>query len=301
MTVAVVFPELANDFFMDVAEGIERELLADGFTMLLSSSLNSIEEEKKRISMLANRMVDGMLIIPAGSRGEHLQSLSDQGMPIVLVDRIVEGTDLDGVTSDNEEGTFLLTKALLGDKFRRIAFVGGEITLSAARERLSGYARALAEAGIKPEPSWISLGGMDVEDGYRHMAKLLKKRNPPDAMVAVNLMVHLGMERYLLDWNGHAAASNPQIVIAGFDESRYTPFLPACRYIASQDAAGIGSQAGLRIIEKIRGKKTSVPGSENSGGRIIRLPVTISRPVRKTAWASNHNLKVKNNRGVKHG
>jgi LacI family transcriptional regulator len=282
MTVAVVFPELANDFFMDVSEGIEKELHAEGYTMLLSSSLNSVEEEKKRISMLADRMVDGILIIPAGSQGEHLQSLSDQGIPIVLVDRIVEGTGLDAVTSDNEEGTFRLTKALLNDGFRRIAFVGGEITLSAARERLSGYARALAEAEIKPEPSWICLGGMEVEDGYRWMGKLLKKRNPLEAMVAVNLMVHLGMERYLLDYGSKAS-----VVIAGFDESRYTPFLPACRYIASQDAVGMGRKAGQRIIEKIRMKKalngfpveSGFPvGSyedEESGERIIRLPVTI--------------------------
>jgi len=271
MTVAVVFPELANDFFMDVAEGIEKELHAEGYTMLLSSSLNSVEEEKKRVSMLADRMVDGMVIIPAGSRGEHFQSLYDQGMPIVLVDRIVEGTELDGVTSDNEEGTFCLTKALLSDGFRRIAFVGGEITLSAARERLSGYARALAEAGIKPEPSWICLGGMEVEDGYRLMANLLKEQNPPEAMVAVNLLVHLGMERCLLDSGG----SKPSVVIAGFDESRYTPFLPACRYIASQDAVGMGMKAGQRIIEKIREKRALNFENNKSGVRIIRLPVTI--------------------------
>ena len=286
MTIGVVFPELANDFFMDVAEGIERELNVEGYTMLLSSSLNSVAEEKKRISMMADRMVDGLLIIPAGSQGEHLQALSDQGIPIVLVDRNVEGSELDAVTSDNEEGTFLLTKALLSDGYRRIAFVGGEITLSAARERLSGYARALAEVEIKPEPSWICLGGMDVEDGYRQMEQLLKKLDPPEAMVAVNLLVHLGMERCLLDTNGSEAGSKPRMVIAGFDESRYTPFLPACRYVASQDAVGMGKRAAQRIIEKIREKKAQSFESIKPGNRIIRLPVTISRPLQKTAWAS---------------
>jgi len=271
MTVGVVFPELANDFFMDVAEGIERELYAEGYTMLLSSSLNSVDEEKKRVSMLADRMVDGMVIIPAGSQGEHLQSISDQRIPMVLVDRIVEGIELDGVTSDNEDGTFRLTKALLKDGFKRIAFVGGEITVSAARERLSGYARALAEAGINPEPSWICLGGMEVEDGYRLMGNLLKEQNPPEAIVAVNLLVHLGMERWLLDMNG----SRPPVVIAGFDESRYTPFLPACRYIASQDAVGMGRKAGQRIIEKIKEKKVLNFKNIKTGERIIRLPVTI--------------------------
>jgi LacI family transcriptional regulator len=272
MTVAVLFPELANDFFMDVAEGIEQELSLRGYTMLLASSLNSVEEEKKRIFTLADRMVDGMVVIPAGSRGEHLQALADGGTPVILVDRLVEGAELDAVTSDNEEGTFRLTGALLADGFRRVAFVGGEITLSAARERLSGYGRALAEAGIQSDPSLICLGGMEVEDGYRRMRFLMESGNPPEAMVAVNLLVHLGMERRLLD----AGGGGPKVVIAGFDESRYTPFLPACRYVASQDAVEIGRTAGQQIVEKIGRKKTRTTG-EQSGRQIIRLPVTINR------------------------
>jgi LacI family transcriptional regulator len=273
MTIAVVFPELANDFFMELAEGIEQELHKKGYTMLLSSSRNSVEEEKRGISMLAGRMVDGMVIIPAGSQGDHLKSFSEQGMPIVLVDRILEGTNLDAVTSDNEDGAFRLTKSLLADGFKQIAFMGGEITLSSARERLSGFARALTEAGIKPKPSWICLGGMKVDDGYRLMGSFLKKKNMPEAIVAVNLLVHLGIERRLIDMYG---SSKPPVVIAGFDESRYTPFLPACRYTASQDAIGMGRQAGQRIIEKIREKRMFDGEIESIGGRIIRLPVSIS-------------------------
>ena len=278
MTVAVVFPELANDFFMDVAEGIERELNDRGYTMLLASSLNSVEEEKKRIVTLADRMVDGMVLIPAGSQGEHLKALSDQGMPVILVDRIAEGAGLDAVISDNEGGAFELTRALLADGFTRIAFVGGEITLSIARERLSGYGRALAEAGIQSDPSLICLGGMEVEDGYRRMRLLMESGNPPEAMVAVNLLVHLGMERRLFDYVSQGIR-RPDVVIAGFDESRYTPFLPACRYTASQDAVGIGRRAGQRIIEKIRQKRTGSDEGEPAGKQIIRLPVVINRSV----------------------
>jgi LacI family transcriptional regulator len=279
MTVGVVFPELANDFFMDVAGGIERELSLRGYTMVLASSLNSIDEEKKRIAMLTDRMVDGMVVIPSGSRGEHLQALADRGMPVVLVDRLVEGAELEAVSSDNEDGMFRLTRALLSDGFSRIAFVGGEITLSAARERLSGYGRALAEAGIQSDPSWICLGGMEVEDGYRRMESLLEKEDPPEAMVAVNLMVHLGMERCLLDRKERGAFPPP--VIAGFDESRYSPFLPACRYTACQDAVGMGRKAGERIVGQIREKIGGIEGTrgtgEKPGERIIRLPVTIHR------------------------
>jgi LacI family transcriptional regulator len=268
MTIAVLAPELANDFFMNVAEGIEGALDAQGYTMLLACSSNSVEEEKKRIAVMINRMVDGMVVIPAGSSGDHLQAVSDQGIPIVLVDRTIEGADLDAVISDNEGGAFELTRTLLADGFKRITFVGGDITLSSARERLSGVARALAEAGIKPEPDGICLGGMKVEDGYKQMKAILRMPHPPEAMVAVNLLVHLGMERCLLGKEGP--------VIAGFDESEYTPFLPACRYIAAQDALGIGKQAGIRIIERIQEKKFGVEQG-NFGNRIIRLPVTIKR------------------------
>jgi LacI family transcriptional regulator len=275
MTVAVVVPELTNDFFMEVAEGIERELDRNGYTMLLAASLNSVDEEKKRISTLADRTVDGMVVIPSASMGDHLQAMADRGMPIVLVDRIVEGAELDAVVSDNEDGAFKLTKALLADGFRHIAFVGGDLTASSARERLSGYARALAEAGITPEPGWICLGGMKMEDGYRRMESLLERGSVPEAMVAVNLLVHLGMERRLLE-------ASTTAVIAGFDESGYTPFLPACRYIAAQNTTGIGKRAGERILELIEEKKENgrekTGELQSSGNRIIRLPVTIIRP-----------------------
>jgi LacI family transcriptional regulator len=188
------------------------------------------------------------------------------------------------VLSDNEGGAFELTRRLLADGYKRIAIVGGDITISTARERLSGFARALAEAGIRAEPDWLLLGGMQVEDGYRGMERLLRFRRPPEALVAVNLLVHLGMERRLLE--SRRDRRDRPFVIAGFDETMYTPFLPACRYIAAQDAVGIGKKAGERILECIDVKKgreregpRALPLSEEerTGPRIIRMPVTIIR------------------------
>jgi LacI family transcriptional regulator len=275
MTIAIVAPELTNDFFMNLAEGMEEELDAHGYTLLIACSANSGEEEKKRLSVLADRMVDGVVVVPAGACGAHLKTLAGRGVPVVLVDRLVEGADLDAVLSDNETGAFELTRALLTDGYQRIAFVGGDITISTARERLSGFGRALAEGGIRPEPAWIRLGGMGMEDGYRGMQAILNCRRRPEALVAVNLLVHLGMERCLLERTQRTGEREP-MVIAGFDESAYTPFLPACRYTAAQDASGMGKQAVRRILERIAlQKKEAAP--DGAGARIIRLPVRIVR------------------------
>ena len=126
-TVAILAPELSNNFFMELAEGMERELAKSGYMLLISSSSNSAAEEERRLRVLADRLVDGIVVIPAASRGEHLQAAADRGTPVVLVDRLVEGASLDAVLADNEGGACGAVWALLADGFRRVAFVGGDI------------------------------------------------------------------------------------------------------------------------------------------------------------------------------
>jgi LacI family transcriptional regulator len=272
--VAIVAPELANDFFMALAEGVEQELSQRGYTLLIASSANSVEEEKKRVFMFVDRMVDGIIVIPAGYQGKHLQPLLDRGLPIVLVDRLVEDVDLDVVLCDNEGGAFELTQALISDGFRHIAFVGGEPNISTARERLAGYTRALKKAGIMARPEWVYPGGMKIQDGYRLMETILKSSRPPDALVAVNLMVHVGMQRRLLENSQKRKTRSKPMIIAAFDESDYTPFFPYCRYTVAQDAAAIGGHAARRILELIELKKKA---EKAAGRQIIRVPVRFIR------------------------
>jgi LacI family transcriptional regulator len=272
-TVAIVAPELANDFFMELAEGMEKVLDTAGFTLLVASSSNSLEQEKNRLSMLSERLVDGFVVIPSGSQGAHLQALSDRGTPVVLVDRLVEGAELDAVLSDNEGGSVALTRALLDEGFRRISFVGGDLTISTARERLSGFARALAEANLSMGPESLRLGGMGIEDGYKRMDEILASAELPEAVVAVNLLVHLGMERRLLDDESRRLFGNPaaRLVIAAFDETPYTPFFPYCLFTAAQNPGGLGAAAAKLILEKINRSG----GADRQRPERIRLPVAI--------------------------
>jgi len=137
----------------------------------------------------------------------------------------VPGTGLDAVLSDNEAGAAALTQALLDDGFRRIAFLGGDPAISTARERLAGFEQALAQAGLKAEDGAIRLGGMGIEDGYRRMDELLRQPDPPQALLAVNLLVHLGIQRRLLEQAGDFSAHpQPRFAIAAFDETPYSPF-----------------------------------------------------------------------------
>ncbi|AEJ20358.1 LacI family DNA-binding transcriptional regulator [Gracilinema caldarium] len=275
-TVAVIAPELSNDFFMELTEAMDCILEQAGYTLLVASSSNSVEEEQKRISLFAERLVDGIIVIPAGSQGDHLQHLACQGMPILLVDRLVEGCSLGAVLSENETGSAALTRALIQDGYSRIAFVGGDISISTARERLAGYGRAMAEAGLSVEGDLIRLGGMGVSDGYQRMDELLQSRNPPEALVAVNLLVHLGMQRRLLE-DIKQGYPLPSFAVAAFDQTAYSAFLPFCKYIAAQDIAGLGRLAAERILIQIdEVKRIPSTGTVHPiEPEIVRLPVTI--------------------------
>jgi LacI family transcriptional regulator len=287
-TIAILAPELANDFFMELAESAEKELGKAGYMLLISSSSNSAEEEVRRLRVLAQRLVDGIIVVPASRDGLHIQAIANAGTPVVLVDRLVEGTTLDAVLADNEGGAREATRALLTDGYRRITFVGGDPALTTARERLSGFSLALAEAGLgKPD---ARLGGMGIADGYRLMDQIMHEANPPEALFAVNLLVHLGMERRLLE-EGRAALE--RFPMASFDETPYSPFMTACRYAVAQPAAEMGIAAARLILERI-----GQAGSQNTGlsagltvgqadnqasnqagaaPTIIRLPTTLIR------------------------
>ncbi len=284
-TIAILAPELANDFFMELAEGMEKELDGAGYMLLIASSANSQETEVKRLALLTERLVDGIVVIPAGARGDHLQELADRGTPVVLVDRLVEGARLDAVLSDNEGGAYALTRALLADGFRRIAFVGGDVTISTARERLSGFARALAESSLSADSASVRLGGMGIEDGYRRMDEILASGGLPDALFAVNLLVHLGVQRRLLELRQRGDDAAAGLAVAGFDETPYSPFLPSCRYTAAQDAAGLGAAAARLLLERINGGASGVEGGPRedaagmrpTGPRIVRLDTKLIR------------------------
>lgn len=278
-TIAILAPELANDFFMELAESVEKELGKAGYMLLISSSSNSADEEARRLKVLSQRLVDGIIVVPASQEGTHIQAIADSGTPVVLVDRLVNNAFLDAVMADNEGGAREATRALLADGFTRITFVGGDPELSTARERLAGFALAMADAGQgRPD---ARLGGMGIADGYRLMDRIMKESQPPQALFAVNLLVHLGMERRLLE-EGRAALE--RFPMASFDETPYSPFMTACRYAVAQPAAGMGIAAAQLILDRIVRASSSASSSTSSSAigsinsRSSETPVTIRLP-----------------------
>jgi LacI family transcriptional regulator len=276
MTVGVIAPELSSDFFMLLAESMDRALSERGYSLIVCSSRGSEAEEGKRLRLLAERLVDGVVAIPSTGSGAALAAGCPAGTPLVLVDRTASGLDVDAVLLDNEGGAYDATRALIADGHRRIGFVGGEKDVSIARERYEGWSRAMLEFGLEVEEDFVSFAGLHVDSGYEAMRSMRAKPYPPDAWFLVNAYVHLGATNYLV--TEEAPERSARVAFAAFDEMSYAPLMRFCRYSVSQPVAEMGARAAALLLSRMessRGGELPGPPSE------LRLPATLIRHVER--------------------
>ncbi|HUX39953.1 MAG TPA: LacI family DNA-binding transcriptional regulator [Rectinemataceae bacterium] len=265
MTIGVIAPDLATDFFMILMERLEYELASKGYGMLISSSREDLEEERRLLGLFAERLVDGVIAIPATASSEHFREAVAAGTPLVLVDRSPRGAGADAVLVDNEGGAYAATMALAGLGHKRIGLIGGDPRLSTARERHAGFRRALAELGIPSEPEFEGFGPMHIESGFKLMEAMASKPKPPSAWFVVNADTHVGATSWLLTHGGRLA---DRVAFAAFDEMPYSPLLRFCRVSVEQPIADMGREAARLVLDRVAGRAEPKP-------LIVRLPTKL--------------------------
>lgn len=265
-TIGFVTPDLTNTFFMNVAKGVEHEIRKYGYSMIICSSNERIEEEKDRMELLIDRAVDGIIVIPSTHQGGHIVSGLPDGLPVVLVDRFTEGFSTDTVLVDNVNGTYNAVEQLIQSGSRRIGFIGGDPLLTSAKERLEGYRRALLDYALPEDPGLVLFGDYHAESGYALTKQLMESENAPDALFVANYYMHLGTMEYLLQTKGTSA--EPAIIVASFDDLELSRLLGVDGIRIRQPMAEIGSTAAALLYRRMNGDKDRFP-------EIIRLKTEI--------------------------
>ncbi len=247
-TIGFICPEFTNDFFMNVARGVEDELRKYGYSVILCNSGESAERERDRLNLLHEKCVDGVIIVPASDKGSHMEILTRRGVPVVLVDRLVEGFDADSVLADNEFGTFRAVEHLIGQGHTRIGFIGGDMRLTSAKERHEGYKRALRYHGLIYDGNIVRFGDFHMHDGYILMKQLAELDKPPAYVFISNYYMHLGAAKYLMETGGTG------ICTAGFDDLELSSILGFCRVTVEQPMDEMGRKAAGLLVERINGR-----------------------------------------------
>lgn len=249
-TVGMIVPDVANPFFAELLRGVEDTLGERDYAVVFGNSDNSASKERRYLRALRERRVDGMIAVTAtDADADEIRSLGDE-LPLVIVDRLIPGWEGDCVLGNNRLGMKLAVDHLASLGHRSIALINGDLRLSTARDRYTGFLEGLAEHGL--EPAAVSFGAFTFESGYGQMNALLRSLSIPSAVCAANDLLALGAIAASLD----AGFRVPQqLSIIGYDDIIFARISSPSLTTVRQNARAMGSEAARLILERLEGNR----------------------------------------------
>lgn len=185
-TIAVVIPEVANNFFALAIKGIETVAREKGYHVLIYLTNEEAAEERSVTANLQSGRVDGVILSLSGQTEdiEHLQELQQRNIPLVFFDRICEGVTAPKVTTNDYESGFIATEHLVQAGCRRIAHLALPMSLSISSKRRNGYMDCLLKYQQAGGAEGVLQCGGNDEENYRMIRDLLASDHRPDGIFA---------------------------------------------------------------------------------------------------------------------
>ncbi len=194
-TVGLVGADMTDPFFPAMAEGIQNEARETGRTMFFASNDGDPHRQAEVFRSLLSHAVDGVIVFPAPGTVEQLAAYARRGMPLVIVDDIVEFPNLASVSFDLEDGAHQAAQHLLATGRRRIGMIGSEVTVPRNRRRERGFLRAFEKAPTGTAPPELVREQPTVTGGSDGLKKLLERRPDLDGIFAFNDSMAVGAMR----------------------------------------------------------------------------------------------------------
>ena len=248
-SIALIVPDISNPFYPAIARGAEDVARQHGYVLVLGNTDGDPNRERAYLDILRKRWVDGVLFASAGGDDRHLRALRASGVPAVLIARDVAAGAVDTVLVDSYAGMRQATSHLLRLGHRRIAYIGGPHSLSAARERLRGYRQALRDFSVPPDPSLIVSGDFRVDGGRAAIRRLMERRRLFTAVVAANDLTAIGAMEALRS----AGRGIPDdVAVVGFDDIPFAAFVDPPLTTVAQPTYRLGALAMERLLALMR-------------------------------------------------
>jgi LacI family transcriptional regulator len=251
-TIGLIVPDNSNPFFAEILRSIENIGYSNGYSVILCNSDGDIAKEIAYTELLFAKQVDGIVFITTNNSCEHLQQLSDNGIPIIVIDRDIPLKGTDVLLVDNFQGGYEATRYLIGLGHTRIACITGPSLLTPSAERVNGYKKALAQAGIAENPDWIVAGDFQFAGGENGIEKLMNLQNRPTAVFACNDLMALGVLRGIRK----AGLSVPgNLSLIGFDDIPLASVVSPALTTISQPIQKISEMAIELLINRLQKKE----------------------------------------------
>ncbi len=208
-------PRFSDPFFSELLAGIGNEAAAHEYDLLVSTRPPGEEEMIAYERMVQERRVDGLLVVRTRRHDPRIEYLQSHNFPFVAFGRCETEHPFPYVDVDGERGMYQLTRHLLANGHRRIAYITVSDALMFSHHRMKGYQRALEEAGVPFERRYVLEAGMSDREGYRAGQQLLRMKEPPTAIIAATDLIALGV---MSAAEAEGIRVGEALAVAGFDD-----------------------------------------------------------------------------------
>ncbi|MBZ0163880.1 MAG: LacI family transcriptional regulator [Notoacmeibacter sp.] len=249
--VGVVVHDIMNPFFAEILRSIETELDRSRQTFILSNHYDQVEKQRNFIDTLLQLGADGVIMSPAiGTPAADIRVAEDNGLPVVLIARSVEGADVPVFRGDDAYGTALATDHLIALGHRRIAMIGGTDQTSTGRDRYQGYVNAMKKVGLPVRADWRIVGPRTKQAGFDATRRFLDLSDRPTAAVCWNDLVAIGLMNGL---NRAGLLPGRDVSVTGYDDLEEAAIAMPALTTVWNGQREVGRRAANALLDRLNG------------------------------------------------
>jgi LacI family transcriptional regulator len=250
-TICIIIPEIIHHFFATVISGVEHVANKNGYNVIVCLSDESFDKEVINMEMLANGSIDGFIISLSKETQQkrdfhHITEVINQGMPVVMFDRVTNDILCDKVIIDDNLAAFNATQFLIDKGHKKIALITTVDYVSVGKLRTEGYIKALKNNDIAVDENLI-LKIEDTDNFESHIESLISN-NEVDAIFAVNEIFAVTAIKTATRL-GKIVPNDLSII--GFTDGIISKYSSPSITTVGQNGVKMGEKAAVMLIEKL--------------------------------------------------
>lgn len=255
--IGIVLSNLSNPFWSRVLEGVEDTCRQSGYSLMVCNSSEDSGREAELIEGLQLRQVDGIIVNPTVNNRELFEEIVKKKYPLIVINRRIEGLDVDDVVMDNKRGAWLAVDHLLGAGRRKpVCVVYRPEGVSTWQDRLLGFEEAMSEKGLEVTEQQILRVDNAIGRVKAAVIAYFKGKPDADAIFSTNNMMTLEILEGLKELGLRVPED---IALIGYDETIWAKHLNPPLTTVRQPAYEMGKIAAKNLIQKINSKTARKP------------------------------------------
>ena len=254
-TICIIIPEIIHHFFATVISGVENVANENGYNVIVCLSDESFDKEVINMEMLANGSIDGFIMSLSKETQQkkdfhHILEVINQGMPVVMFDRVTNDILCDKVIIDDTLAAFNATQFLIDKGFKKIALITTVDYVSVGKLRTVGYIKALKNNELKVNEEII----LKIEDTEHFESSIenLILNNELDAIFAVNEIFAVTAIKMAYK---HGIKVPDDLSIIGFTDGIISKYPTPSITTVGQNGFKMGGKAAKMLIERLENEQ----------------------------------------------